>query len=250
MPDELVLRDSLGETTFPVQQASTQEVVRRSGSRWHVTATLPPGPQLLVLGQNYDPRWTASIDGRRLGRPVVADGYSAAWVVNAPGTHVFDVWFAPQRYATAALVVSSLSLLLSLGLVLRRERRVARAAPRPAEIRTRWRPRTELLGWSVVVTLAWLGGGLVVGTTALALALWHGMRPPRPRQLLAGAVTLLLLTPAAFIVGNMPRWGSTSANLVWHNQWPHWLAGCALLLLCVGVWREDRHVDRRRQGGS
>ena len=250
MPDELVLRDSLGEAMFPVQQPSTRAVARQSASHWRVTATLPPGPQLLVLGQNYDPRWTASIDGRRLGQPIAADGYSAAWVVNAPGSHVFDIRFAPQRYATAAWVVSSLSLLLSLGLVLRRERRVPRTALRSTEVRGWRKPPNDLLGWSVVVTLASLCGGVVVGSVALALALWHVWRPPPARQLLTGAVALLVLTPAAFIVGNSSRWGSTSATLVWHNQWPHWLAGCAVLLLCVGVWREDRHEDRRRQGGS
>ncbi len=213
-----------------------------------MTATLPAGPQLLVLGQNADPRWEATVDGKSLGPAVAADGYSAAWVVEAPGVRTFDIRFGPQRSSTAALIASVVAVLLCAGLAWwprrRRQRDPVPATPGAARTRSRsW--RWDVGGWVAVVLLAWLLGGLVVGAAAVALAAVHAWRPVAPRRLLLLAVLLLVLTPAAFLVGNRSRWGDVSPRLVLDNPWPGWLAGCALMLLCVGVWRQDRAARDR-----
>ena len=97
-----------------------------------------------------------------------------------------------------------------------------------------------------MVASAWIFGGPVVGITAIGLAAWHAWRPPPASRVLQLAVVLLALVPVAFIAGNGTRWGEISAYLVWHNQWPHWFAGCALLLLCVGVWQQDKQLTVSR----
>jgi arabinofuranan 3-O-arabinosyltransferase len=241
MPDELVLRDWLGDRPGPEQPVTPQTFERRlSGSHWRVSATLPAGPQLLVLGQNADPRWVATMDGESLGPAVAADGYSAAWVVEAPGPHTFDIRFGPQRQATVAFVVSVVAVLLCLGLVLWPWRRpdppLAAAVARPRHLSR----RREASGWAAVVVLGWLLGGVVVGAAALAVAAVHIWRAVPPRGVLLLGVVLFALTPVAFLVGNASRWGEVTPRLVLDNPWPGWLGGCALMLLCVGVWRQDR----------
>lgn len=240
MPDQLVFRDPVGE--LPVEPTVTKPAtVRRvSSSHWKVTATLPRGQQLLVLGQNYDPRWVATMDGRSIGRAVVADGYSAAWLVDSPGRHTFDIRFSPQRYASAALGVSAIAVLVCVVLALRRdEHSWPSSAPQPVRSGGRRSRAARAVPWLAVVASAWVLGGPVVGTAAVGLVAWHVWRAPPPLRLLQMAVWLTILTPVAFMLGNVVRWGTISPYLVGHNQWPHWLTGCALLLLCVGVWRQD-----------
>jgi arabinofuranan 3-O-arabinosyltransferase len=240
MPDELVLRDWLGDRpAVPAPVPAPASVRRLSGSHWQMTATLPSGPQLLVLGQNMDPRWEATVDGKPLGQAVAADGYSTSWIVDAPGVHTFDIRFGPQQSATAALAVSAVAMLLCLGLSLWPRRRHPSVA---AADTTRLRQVSrggDAVRWVAVVLLAWLLGGLVVGAAALTLAAVHVRRSVPPRQVLLLALVLLALTPVAFLAGNASRWGDVSPRLVLDNPWPGWLAGCALMLLCVGVWRQD-----------
>jgi arabinofuranan 3-O-arabinosyltransferase len=247
MPDELVLRDGVGDVPAPTSTTAVPGTMERlSGSHWRVTATLPSGPQLLVLGQNYDPRWVASLHGRSVGRTIAADGYSAAWVVDAPGRQTFDVRFTPQRYATGALGVSAASVLVCAGIALWRRK----PRPAPAEqmhsVRRQSSARRRAAAWLVIVASAWIMGGPVVAGAAVGIAAWHAWRPPPARRLLQFAVALLALVPLAFIAGNATRWGEVSAYLVWHNQWPHWFAGCSLLLLCVGVWQQDKQLTASR----
>jgi arabinofuranan 3-O-arabinosyltransferase len=246
MPDELVFRDGVGDLPATPRTAVPSTLVRLSGAHWRVTATLPPGPHLLLLGQNYDPRWVATLNGRSVGRTLTADGYSAAWVVDAPGKRTFDIKFTPQRYAYGALGVSAASALACAGIALwRREPRPVPAREQPP----RGQPvsaRRRAAVWFAVVVAAWVLGGLVVGAVAVVLAVWHQWRPPPTHRLLQLGVLLLALTPVAFIAGNATRWGEVSAYLVWHNQWPHWCSGCALLLLSVGVWQQDRQSQAPR----
>lgn len=240
MPDELVFRDGVGDLPAAPTTAVHNTMERLSAAHWRVTATLPPGPNLLVLGQNYDPRWVATLDGRSVGRTLSADGYSAAWVVDAPGKQTFDIRFAPQRYANGALGASAASVLACAAIALWRREPQAVAARVLSTRRRQLSPRGRAPTWLAVVAVAWVLGGPVVGAAAVVLAAWHGWRPPPARRLLQLAVVLLALTPVAFLVGNATRWGEVSAYLVWHNQWPHWLAGCSLLLLSIGVWQQDK----------
>jgi hypothetical protein len=131
-------------------------------------------------------------------------------------------------------------VLLCLGLALwpwrRPDPRLATAVARPRHLSR----RRDAVRWAAVVVLAWLLGGVVVGAAALMVAAVHVWRTVPPRGVLLLGVVLLALTPVAFLVGNASRWGDVTPRLVLDNPWPGWLGGCALMLLCVGVWRQDQ----------
>jgi arabinofuranan 3-O-arabinosyltransferase len=97
------------------------------------------GPYYLVVGQGYDRRWRATMDGRRLGPPLLLDGYSVGWRITDQRPHRFEVTFGPQRAATVAQVVSAAGLvlvaLLLFGTRLPRPLRAWRAGRAPAPAR-------------------------------------------------------------------------------------------------------------------
>ena len=257
MPDELVLRDALGENASNHPTVLTDVTTQRlSATHWRVTANLPAGPQVVVLGQNYDVGWQATVDGRPAGPTVVADGYSAAWILTDPGRHTIDIEYSPQQGSTIALGFSAAGLALCVGLVLWRGGPVEPVARRPRRHRPpRARPTGRLVSlvrWAALVGCAWLAGGVHLVPVAVVLAAWHLWRAPEPRRLIRLGVLLLVLCPLAFMVGNLPRWGQISPDLVLQNEAPHWLAASALLLLLVGVWRDDAQpsIVRRKDEPS
>ena len=101
----------------------TLEVQSQVPSRMTITTRREQNaePYYLVIGQGYDPRWHASMDGTLLGPPILVDGYSAGWIIRSPGPHSFVVWFGPQRFMNASLAVSLLTLVLVVVLLFRRE---------------------------------------------------------------------------------------------------------------------------------
>jgi arabinofuranan 3-O-arabinosyltransferase len=120
--DSLVLRDQLdGATAAKVSDtpkptaSAPAELVSGSLTDRVVRVQVPEGGAALVLGQGYDARWTASVDGTDLGKPTVVDGFSTAWILTDPGTHTVRIRFTPQTRATIALLLSGLVILLFLG---------------------------------------------------------------------------------------------------------------------------------------
>jgi arabinofuranan 3-O-arabinosyltransferase len=89
------------------------------------------GPYYLVVGQGYDRRWRATMDGRWLGPPLLLDGYSVGWRITDQRPHRFEVVFGPQRAATLSQVVSGAGLVLVALLLL------GSRLPRPPRA---WRP--------------------------------------------------------------------------------------------------------------
>jgi arabinofuranan 3-O-arabinosyltransferase len=102
----------------------------RSTSRTAVTVHTTDAirPWYLVLGQGFDPRWSATMDGRPLGPPVLLDGYSVGWRVDAPGPHRFAIAYGPQRAAVAAGLASLAALVLVLALLVGRPGRAGRGS--------------------------------------------------------------------------------------------------------------------------
>ena len=84
------------------------------------------GPYYLVIGQNWDPHWRASIDGRDLGPPMLLDGYSAGWLIDRVGSHTVSVRYGKQDIYTLALLVTGLALLFALGIAAARVVRLRR----------------------------------------------------------------------------------------------------------------------------
>ncbi|MDP9343272.1 MAG: alpha-(1-_3)-arabinofuranosyltransferase [Actinomycetota bacterium] len=106
------------------------EVQSQTPSRMTITTrgARPAEPYYLVIGQGYDPRWHASMDGQLLGQPILVDGYSAAWIIRSPGPHAFVVWFGPQRFMNLSLAVSLMAIVLLVVLLFRKEPRTRSGA--------------------------------------------------------------------------------------------------------------------------
>jgi arabinofuranan 3-O-arabinosyltransferase len=115
-----------------------------ASSRWDggysVSVQDARDPYYLVIGQNFDPRWKASIDGKDLGPPQLLDGYSAGWRIARVGSYSVTVRYGPQRLYTFALLVSAATFLLALAIItislVVRVRRRAKASVDPGHAST------------------------------------------------------------------------------------------------------------------
>jgi arabinofuranan 3-O-arabinosyltransferase len=93
-------------------------VTSSSASRVSIETEPARGVYYLVLGQGYEPRWRATIDGQPLGPPRLLDGYSVGWRIADPRLHRIVAEFGPQRWASASLAASLLALALVLALLI------------------------------------------------------------------------------------------------------------------------------------
>jgi arabinofuranan 3-O-arabinosyltransferase len=93
------------------------------------------GPYYLVVGQGYDRRWRATMDGRPLGPPLLLDGYSVGWRITDQRPHRFEVAFGPQRAADWSFAASAAGLLLVALLLLGRRPAVRLGGRRPGRRR-------------------------------------------------------------------------------------------------------------------
>ena len=66
---------------------------------------------MLVLGENYNPDWKASIDGKALENHYVVNGYANGWYIEETGEHDIVVEFFPQTILHLSVAVSALFLL-------------------------------------------------------------------------------------------------------------------------------------------
>src|SRR5206468_4545484 len=108
----------------PATRAEPQVLVTRSSpTGLTLRAERSPSPYYLVVGQAFDDRWKATMDGIPLGKPLLIDGYSIGWRVDRPGPHTFRVDFAPQRWAIIAQLISIAAVTLALVLLVRGRRR-------------------------------------------------------------------------------------------------------------------------------
>ena len=121
---DLLHLSSDGERRAGAAPAAPPRVtVTASGStRAELATEAARAPYYLVLGQGYDRRWRASMDGQPLGPPVLVDGYSIGWRVSDSRPHRFVVEFAPQRAVTASLVATLAAVAIVATLLLRRRR--------------------------------------------------------------------------------------------------------------------------------
>jgi arabinofuranan 3-O-arabinosyltransferase len=120
---DLLHLSSGGEGGGADPAAPPRVTVTGSGSsRTELTAEAARAPYYLVLGQGYDRRWRATMDGQPLGPPVLVDGYSTGWRVSDTRPHRFVVEFAPQRAATASLLATLAAVAIVVALLLWRRR--------------------------------------------------------------------------------------------------------------------------------
>jgi arabinofuranan 3-O-arabinosyltransferase len=98
----------------------------------------------------------------------------------------------------------------------------------------------RVAGWVGVAVLAWVLGGVALGVAAVLVGVWHLVRAPRPRTLIAAAAALLAAVPVVWLALRPDTSGGLSAQVVADDLWPHRLTALALLLLAVGVTRAER----------
>jgi arabinofuranan 3-O-arabinosyltransferase len=253
-------------------------VVGSSPTKVTVATEAARGPYYLVLGQGFDDRWRATMDGLPLGPPLLVDGYATGWRVPDTDAHVITMTFTPQRWVAASLLASIGALVLVLVLVLRPRRRptgpgdggvaatggsgsaggtaVALAGserPGGTESATLG-PRSPGAGGAAValdrdgprqlaahaglVALLWFLGGWVGVLVGLAIAAWDRLRRPTAADLLRAALAGFCLVPLAVVVRGLPRPSTVTPLFAASNLVAHYLAGAALALLVLGILRD------------
>ncbi|MFZ4718083.1 MAG: hypothetical protein ACOYMR_01575, partial [Ilumatobacteraceae bacterium] len=162
--DRVVLRD----TVRPAEPAPapTASVTRTRTSRTIEVGACPAGCWLIV-GEGWNPAWSAAINGTDLGAPTqIAGGMNGWWVPAHDGPVTVQVEWGAQTPVTLALGLSALATALCLYLGLRRRpprRDEIEFIPSPPRLdRAAW-ART---GWAPSIVAA----ATAVGTTALIAA--------------------------------------------------------------------------------
>jgi arabinofuranan 3-O-arabinosyltransferase len=128
------IRLATGPEPVPGDPSGLPRVEARSrpGGAYDVSVEGAGSPYYLVISQNYDPGWTASVEGQDLGPPVLVDGYSAGWLVSRPGSYTVEVRYGPQRRYFLAPAVTGVFLVAAVWILavggLRRRRARRRAA--------------------------------------------------------------------------------------------------------------------------
>jgi hypothetical protein len=176
-------------------------------------SVVAPRGGVVSLGQSWDPRWRASLDGVDLGTPLALNTL-AAWVIPATDQGVLKFTFGPVRLFQWGVAISAVFVLLAGWLALRQST-AGRGKVMPVVGADPWSAArvpgiAGAVGLVAAVTAAgWLVAGwwgLVAGAVAaLALAL----RPGVCVTALAGASALTLVVAAAVTAANA-NWGSST----------------------------------------
>lgn len=158
-------------------------------------------PTLLVVRENLNPGWTASLEGQVLPAQRV-DGWAQGWVVPAGSAGDVVLTFGPDRWYRLGLLAG---LLAALALVV-----LALLPPRDARVRAATGPRRVRYVTAVgLVAVAFLlvGGpaGLALGAAAVIGARLLGRTAPRLWPWAAGASAI-----AAMLVLAVAPWGTAS----------------------------------------
>jgi arabinofuranan 3-O-arabinosyltransferase len=192
---------------------------------------------VLVVRENFNPGWQASLDGHRLPA-VQVDGWQQAWQLPPGADGVVTLRFAPQAGFRAGLLIG---LLAALGLVaLAATARRNSAAPAAGERSVR--PNLVVPGCLVAAFV--LAGAVGVAVAAAVATLgWLAARRRAGLPWWAAAVPLLL---------------AGAAEAVRPSGGPHPLAGSAgvqalcVSALCLAVfgWSALRQVGRENHRSS
>ncbi len=244
----LVVDDLRMASTDPAEPRSTSAPTSvaaeiESSSATRRVVRLPEGcdPCYISAGQGFDRRWAATVDGKDLGAPLVVDGYSAGWRVEAPPGAAVTMEYGPRRAGLLAWAASGLVLLGCLAVALRRRRSPAMVArtgttPRHEVARDRLGARgtsTGLLAALLLVVLVLLTVGWPAALGAAAVSGWV-VRSRNRQRYVDAAVGLLFLVPVVVLAAEPD--GLTDAVRNIRDGWPdHQLAGLALWLLLAGV---------------
>jgi arabinofuranan 3-O-arabinosyltransferase len=234
----------------------TLDVRSTSATEHRVTVITGAEPAVVVLGENRNAGWHATVDGLDLGPPQLVDGYANGWVIPASDQPVdVRLSWTPQRqvrWGFAGSLLTTVGCLVVLSVGARRRRR-----PAPLEIGPDGAHQPELTLLVGRASLAWpgtaafaVGAGVVaavVSTPVVGLVLAAGAvvasRGRWGRLLVAGAgLACVAAAVGHLVVGQRRhRW---PADFDWptHGDDVHHLVWCGVLLVLVVVL-----VDAARQ---
>jgi arabinofuranan 3-O-arabinosyltransferase len=229
-PTSLFRVDTLSLVRVSAQPsvATPIDVRRNSGGR-PVSVDLPArsGPSLLVLPQNENDGWVATM-GRQQLKAQRADGWKQGWIV--PGGAAAEVTFdyRPESTFRIALGAGAAGVLLCLlGAVLRPRRPAHEKPALPALVPG----RVGLLDVVVVLT----AGGLLVGwygLAAVAAALVAGVAVRRFDGWGALAAAAMLMVGAGL---SWDRITQASWANEWRQAWSLAVIGCVVAALATGL---------------
>jgi arabinofuranan 3-O-arabinosyltransferase len=274
--DRLVLASEAGGAAAPVGSTGgpspqsappTVNVTDDGRVSYDASVDRPNQPFWLVVGQSWNPGWTASIGGVSLGAPQVINGYANGWYVDpaqlpaGSGPLAVHVEWAPQRIVWIAIAISIVGLLICMAILFFGRKRRRRPAPardepdRPYDSilsRPRLRRalggeglpgRTVALATAALTALALLETPKVAWQLALvvpyAVVVAWGLRSPRGRSILGLAGAGCLALAAAYIFVQQARHGY-SPDFVWPQLFDriHILGMLTVFLLAAEAVRE------------
>jgi len=226
---EFTVESVLLEPVAPVGSSATvdtPEVLRWGSAERAVEVAPAPVPRLLEVTENFNPGWTAELDGVAL-TPLRVDGWRQAWVIPPGQGGQVDMAFAPNGAYRLGLGIGALGLLGLLVLLVWPTRR--RYGPQPM---TEGRVGPALLAAMGLIASVLLAGlpGLAVGAVGIGALLWgarrHGLQQVRvveSRAILAGASIQVA--------------GVLAAMMPWPERLdaPGWMIGLAALFTVLGL---------------
>jgi len=116
-PDVIMLRSGVVRPFEDSESLPDVRATHNAGGQYRIQVSGAKGPYYLVLGQNWDTEWGASIQGKDLGPPSLLDGYSAGWRVDRAGSYLITVRYRKQAAYELALLVSAVTLFVCVGLM-------------------------------------------------------------------------------------------------------------------------------------
>lgn len=86
---------------------------KRSPTKYFVEVTNATEPFLLVFSERYHEGWRAYINGTKVpqGRHIAVNVYAQGWYIDAPGSYMIEIEYAPQHWFIAALIISALTIM-------------------------------------------------------------------------------------------------------------------------------------------
>ena len=280
--DNLNMRDARAERSSAEQVPPRFTVLKNTPTKKEIRVGRTAGQVGVLVGQSYDPRWRASLNGKDLGPATTVDGFSTGWLLPSAAGGVVTMYFAPQRYANVALVVTLLVLAIAAYLVWTLARRGRLRAPRPVirgvggsvrvtperghpprgaharvELATASsdslrravfsRPTWAAQDWRFdlsLIGLATLGVG-IGGLAGALIAVVARRRGVAMKHLaVAGAVVVFLAVGLYVMLNNSA--GTVDADAISAHMTPHRLAAAGLVVaLAAAVCRHDGRPGSR-----
>lgn len=197
----------VGVSLSATAPAAGEMQVRRWGSTTRSVRVATTQPALLVVHENANAGWHATLAGRTL-TPINVDGWQQGWIVPGGTTGVVTLTFTPQRSVEIGLILGAIAIVVLCVAAIVRPRR---ADPAPIGDGTLGRRVGQL---AAVLALTAMGGvaGAVVAVAVAVLLEWRVRRGVAlafssallPAALLLAAAAVQAIGPpgSAHVLGN------------------------------------------------